>query len=345
MEETARKGFASDNNSGVHPEVLEAMARVNRGHTVAYGDDVFTEAARGLFREQFGEQVETYFVFTGTGANVLSLQSLARSHHGVVCAKTAHVYEDECGAPEKFVGCKLLPLSTEDGKIAADQVRPFLHSIGFEHHAQPTVISVTQATELGTLYQPEEIRAITGFAHEHGMRVHMDGARLCNAAAALDVPLRALTGDAGVDVLSFGGTKNGLMYGEAVVFFDPALAADFKYIRKQGTQLASKMRFMAAQFQAFFADDLWFRSAQHANRMARLLADKASAVPGVQISRPVEANGVFAVLSREAIPALQERYFFYVWDEERSEVRWMTSFDTTEEEIDGFVALLERTLR
>ena len=345
MEEAARKGFASDNNSGVHPEVLEAMARVNRGHTVAYGDDVFTEAARGLFREQFGEQVETYFVFTGTGANVLSLQALARSHHGVVCAKTAHVYEDECGAPEKFVGCKLLPLPTEDGKIAADQVRPFLHSIGFEHHAQPTVISITQATELGTLYRPEEIRAITGFAHQHGMRVHMDGARLCNAAAALDVPLRALTGDAGVDVLSFGGTKNGLMCGEAVVFFDPALAADFKYIRKQGTQLASKMRFMAAQFQAFFADDLWLRSARHANHMARLLADRASVVPGVRISRPVEANGVFAILPREAIPALQERYFFYVWDEERSEVRWMTSFDTTEEEVDGFVALLERTLR
>jgi threonine aldolase len=271
---------------------------------------------------------------------VLSLQALTRPHHAVVCARTAHIHEDECGAPEKLAGCKLLPLATGDGKISADQVRPLLHSIGFEHHSQPKAISITQATELGTVYRPEEIRAITGFAHENGMRVHMDGARLCNAAAALDLPLRALTGDAGVDVLSFGGTKNGLMYGEAVVFFDPSLASDFKYIRKQGTQLASKMRFMAAQFQAFFADDLWLRSARHANRMARLLAERASAVPGVEISREVEANGVFAVLPREAIPRLQERFFFYVWDEERSEVRWMTSFDTTEEEIEAFVTLI-----
>ncbi len=344
MEEATRKGFASDNSSGVHPEVLEAMARVNRGHTVAYGEDAFTESARALFREQFGDQVETHFVFTGTGANVLSLQALTRSHHAVVCAESSHINEDECGAPEKFTGCKLLGVPTKDGKITVDQVRPFLHSIGFEHHAQPTVISITQATELGTLYRPEEIRAITRFAHENGMRVHMDGARLCNAAAALDLPLRALTGDAGIDVLSFGGTKNGLMFGEAVVFFDPALAADFKYIRKQGTQLASKMRFLAAQFQAFFTDDLWLRSARHANRMARLLAERASAIPGVRISQEVEANGVFAALPREAIPWLQERFFFHVWNEERSEVRWMTSFDTTEEDIERFVSLLRDTL-
>jgi threonine aldolase len=344
MEEATRKGFASDNSSGVHPEVLEAMARVNRGHTVAYGDDAFTESARALFREQFGDQVETHFVFTGTGANVLSLQALTRSHHAVVCAESSHINEDECGAPEKFTGCKLLGVPTKDGKITVDQVRPFLHSIGFEHHAQPTVISITQATELGTLYRPEEIRAITRFAHENGMRVHMDGARLCNAAAALDLPLRALTGDAGIDVLSFGGTKNGLMFGEAVVFFDPALAADFKYIRKQGTQLASKMRFLAAQFQAFFTDDLWLRSARHANRMARLLAERASAIPGVRISQEVEANGVFAALPGEAIPWLQERFFFHVWNEERSEVRWMTSFDTTEEDIERFVSLLRDTL-
>lgn len=344
MEEATRKGFASDNSSGVHPEVLEAMARVNRGHTVAYGEDAFTESARALFREQFGDQVETHFVFTGTGANVLSLQALTRSHHAVVCAESSHINEDECGAPEKFTGCKLLGVPTKDGKITVDQVRPFLHSIGFEHHAQPTVISITQATELGTLYRPEEIRAITRFAHENGMRVHMDGARLCNAAAALDLPLRALTGDAGIDVLSFGGTKNGLMFGEAVVFFDPALAADFKYIRKQGTQLASKMRFLAAQFQAFFTDDLWLRSARHANRMARLLAERASAIPGVRISQEVEANGVFAALPGEAIPWLQERFFFHVWNEERSEVRWMTSFDTTEEDIERFVSLLRDTL-
>ena len=209
----------------------------------------------------------------------------------MVCAETAHIHEDECGAPEKFAGCKLLTVPTENGKITADQVRPFLRSIGFEHHPQPAVVSITQATELGTVYRPEEIREITSFAHEHGMLVHMDGARICNAAAALDLPLSAVTGDAGVDVLSFGGTKNGLMYGEAVVFFDPSLGKDFRYIRKQGMQLASKMRFMAAQFQAFFSNDLWLRSARHANRMARLLAERAGAVPGVRISREVEANG------------------------------------------------------
>lgn len=344
MDRGIRKSFASDNNSGVHPEVLKAMADVNRGHTVAYGDDVYTEAAQRAFRELFGEEVEVHFVFTGTGANVLSLQALTESHHAVVCAKTAHINEDECGAPEKFTGCKLLTIPTEDGRITVDQVRPFLHSIGFEHHSQPAVISLTQATELGTVYRPEQIREITGFAHAHGMRVHMDGARICNAAAALDLPLRAVTGDAGVDVLSFGGTKNGLMYGEAVVFFDPALARTFKYIRKQGTQLASKMRFMAAQFLAFFEDDLWLRSARHANRMAGVLRDRVSGIPGVIISRDVEANGVFAVLPREAIPVLQDAFFFYVWDEEKSEVRWMTSFDTTEEDIEEFASLLEKTL-
>ncbi|MFO7785556.1 MAG: threonine aldolase family protein [Thermodesulfobacteriota bacterium] len=344
METDMKKGFASDNNSGVHPEVLKALADVNAGHTVAYGDDVYTEAAQRAFRKVFGEEVEAHFVFTGTGANVLSLQALTESHHAVICAKTAHINEDECGAPEKFTGCKLLTVPTEDGRITADQVRPFLHSIGFEHHAQPAVISLTQATELGTVYRPEEIREITGFAHDHGMRVHMDGARICNAAAALDLPLRAVTGDVGIDVLSFGGTKNGLMYGEAVLFFDPALAKTFKYIRKQGMQLASKMRFMAAQFLAFFEDDLWLRSARHANRMARLLADRVSGVPGVHVSRKVEANGVFAVLPREAIPVLQSAFFFHVWDEEKPEVRWMTSFDTTEEEIEEFASLLEKTL-
>jgi len=344
MNGTVKKGFASDNNSGVHPEVLEAMADVNRGHTVAYGDDAYTEAARETFRQVFGEDIDVFFVFTGTGANVLSLQALTRSYQAVVCAKTAHIHEDECGAPEKFTGCKLLTIPTETGKITPDGVRPFLHSIGFEHHAQPAVVSITQATEVGTVYRPDEIRDLTDFAHDHGMRVHMDGARICNAAAALDLPLRDVTGDAGVDVLSFGGTKNGLMYGEAVVFFDASLGENFRYIRKQGTQLASKMRFMAAQFQAFFSNDLWLRSARHANRMARLLAERVADIPGVRITREVEANGVFAVLPRESIPVLQESFFFYVWDEERSEVRWMTSFDTTEEDINGFSDLLRKTL-
>jgi threonine aldolase len=339
------RGFASDNNSGVHPEVLEAMAKVNSGHTIAYGDDPYTASARKVFKEVFGEGIEVYFVFTGTGANVLGLKTLTDSFHSVICAETAHINEDECGAPEKFTGCKLRTIHTEDGKISAEQIRPFLRSFGFEHHAQPMVVSVTQATELGTVYRPEELAEIAGFAHEHGMKVHMDGARVCNAAAALDLPLRAITGDVGIDVLSFGGTKNGLMYGEAVVFFDKTLCGNFKYIRKQGMQLASKMRFMAAQFEAFFSNDLWLRSSRHANSMARFLAGELSKIPGVKVTRKVEANGVFAIIHRGVIPRLQEEFFFYVWDEDASEVRLMASFDTTEDDIVQFTALLKKCIK
>jgi len=342
MDKKVSRNFASDNNSGVHPEVLKAMADVNIGHTVAYGDDPYTEAARGKFREIFGEDIEVFLVFTGTGANVLGLESLTDSIHSIVCAHTAHIYEDECGAPEKFTGCKLMPLPTDDGKIDAARIKPLTRSFGFEHHSQPKVVSLTQATEYGTVYTPGEIKDIADFAHSQGLKVHMDGARICNAAAALDVPLREITGDAGVDVLSFGGTKNGLMYGEAVVFFDTSLCGNFKYIRKQGMQLASKMRFMAAQFTAFFTDDLWLRGARHANRMAALLAERLSAIPGVRITRQVEANGVFAAIPREIIPKLQEEFFFYVWDEEESVVRLMASFDTDEEDIQQFAGLLER---
>lgn len=340
MSKGNNRAFASDNNSGVHPEVLEAMARLNTGHTIAYGDDAYTDSARRMFEAVFGRDMEVYFVFTGTGANVLGLKTLTDSYHSIICAETAHIHEDECGAPEKFTGCKLLTVPTEDGKIRVDQVRPFLRSFGFEHHAQPRVVSLTQATELGTVYRPGEIRKIADFAHTNGLKVHMDGARICNAAAALDVTLREITGDAGVDVLSFGGTKNGLMYGEAVVFFDKSLCKNFKYVRKQGMQLASKMRFMAAQFEAFFSDDLWLKSARHANRMAGLLAEKISKIPGIRVTGKVEANGVFAVIPARVIPRLQEDFFFYVWDEDRSVVRLMASFDTTEEDINRFAALL-----
>ncbi|MFP4037046.1 MAG: threonine aldolase family protein [Desulfobacteraceae bacterium] len=340
MEDRVRKDFASDNSSGVHPEIMEAMAAANRGHVTAYGDDVYTESVRRKFREVFGEGTEVFLVFTGTGANVLGLKALARSHEAVICASTAHINEDECGAPENFVGCKLLTVPSMDGKITPEQVLPFLRSRGFEHHAQPRVISITQATELGAVYRPEEIRGLSRAAKEHDLLLHMDGARICNAAASLGVPLREITGDAGVDVLSFGGTKNGMMCGEAVVFFRPELAAGFNYIRKQGMQLASKMRFMAAQFEAFFSDDLWLRNALRANRMARLLADKVAGIPGVRVTREVEANGVFAAIPSEIIPRLQEAFFFHVWNEETSEVRWMASFDTTEEDIEAFASKL-----
>jgi len=341
----SRRGFASDNNAGVHPVVLDAIGRANQGHAVAYGDDPYTESAAAKFKKTFGEETEVFFVYNGTGANVLSLQALTDSFQAVICAETAHINEDECGAPEKFTGCKLLPISTENGKITVDRIRPHLHALGNEHHAQPRVVSITQATELGTVYRPEEVEAITRFAHENGLFVHLDGARLSNAAVSLKTGLREITRDMGVDVLSFGGTKNGVMFGEAVVFFRPDLARDFKFIRKQGAQLASKMRFIAVQFEALLTDDLWRRNAEHANNMAALLEREVRNIPRITITQPVDANAVFAAIPREHIQSLSREYFFYVWDEGRSIVRWMTSFDTTEGDITGFAALLRKVLR
>ncbi|MBW2096182.1 MAG: low specificity L-threonine aldolase [Deltaproteobacteria bacterium] len=344
MEPFKKRGFASDNNAGVHPRIMEAIAQANQGHVVAYGDDPYTEAAIRKFKETFGEETEVFFVYNGTGANVLSLQSLTHSFQAIICAETAHINEDECGAPEKFTGCKLLTISTKNGKITIEQIRPHLHALGNEHHAQPKVISITQATELGTVYLPDEITAITRFAHQNGLFVHLDGARICNAAVALNVGLREATRDLGVDVLSFGGTKNGVMFGEAVIFFNPDLARDFKFIRKQGTQLASKMRFIAVQFEALLTDHLWRRNAEHANTMATLLAREVRDITQVEIVQSVDANAIFAKIPQEQIQLLQQEYFFYVWDEEQSIVRWMTSFDTTEEDIMGFVSLLKKVL-
>ncbi len=342
MKPINKRGFASDNNAGVHPEILEAIVRANQGHVVAYGDDPYTASAARKFKDTFGEDAEVFFVYNGTGANVLSLQALTHSFQAVICAETAHINEDECGAPEKFTGSKLLTVPTENGKITVDQIKPHLHALGNEHHAQPKVISITQATELGTVYRPDEVRAITRFAHENGLLVHLDGARICNAAVALKTGLREATRDLGVDVLSFGGTKNGVMFGEAVVFFDPELAREFKFIRKQGTQLASKMRFIAVQFEALLTNGLWRRNAEHANAMAALLEQEARTMPRITITQPVEANAVFAAIPREHLEPLQQEYFFYVWDEDRSIVRWVTSFDTTEADIAGFITLLRK---
>jgi len=273
------------------------------------------------------------------------LQSLTRSFHSVFCSDYAHIYTDECGAPEKHTGCKLIPLAHQDGKISLASVRHAYHGIGDEHHAQPRVISITQSTEMGTVYQPEEIRVLAGFAHEHEMWLHLDGARIANAAAALGQNLRQATRDLGVDVLSFGGTKNGILGGEAVLFFRPELAHDFLYLRKQSMQLASKMRFIAAQFEALLTDDLWRRSADHANRMARVLEKEISRIPGVKVVWKVEANGVFAQIPRHAIEKIRQHYFFYTWIEEESIVRWMCSFDTTEEDIRKFVELVAESVR
>ena len=340
-----KRSFASDNNAGVHPEVIEAIRAANEGHVIAYGDDAFTGRAVKLFQKHFGRDIAVHFVFGGTGANVLGLKAITKSHQAVICAETAHVNVDECGAPENFTGCKLLTVSTPDGKLRVEQIKPLLHGIGVEHHVQPAVITISQATEMGTVYTKKELKALAGFAHDHGMLLHVDGARLSNAAVSLDASLKEITADVGVDVLSFGGTKNGMMYGEAVVFFDPKLAAEFKYIRKQGMQLSSKMRFIAAQFEAMLYGNLWRRGPEHANRMAKLLAYELVKLPQIKLTQPVESNGVFAVIPKEYIPALQKKYFFYVWNEEISEVRLMASFDTTEDDIRDFVAFVRKTVK
>ncbi len=338
------RSFASDNNAVVHPDVLEAMQRANRGHAVGYGDDPQTESAVERFREEFGKDVEVFFVFNGTAANVLSLQALTRPFHAVLCPELSHIYTDECGAPERMTGCKLVPLSAPDGKLTVETVSHAYHGIGDQHHSQPRVVSITQSTEMGTIYKPAEVEALARFAHDRKMFLHMDGARISNAVAAQQMTLRQATRDLGVDVLSFGGTKNGVMGAEAVVFFRPELAENFAFVRKQNMQLASKMRFLSAQMEALLTDELWRRNAEHANRMARLLEQEVKKIPRVKVVYPVEANGVFARIPREAIKKIQERYFFYVWNEEESVVRWMCSFDTTKDDVKVFAKFVAATV-
>ena len=338
------RSFASDNNAGIHPKILQAIAAVNRGHTVGYGDDPYTASAIRKFKQQFGQDVEVFFVFNGTAANCLGLKALTDSFHAVICTEAAHIYTDECGAPEKFTGCKLIPIPTTDGKLTVESVRHAYQGIGDQHHVQPKVISITQCTEMGTVYKPREIRDLARFAHDRKMFLHMDGARIANAAVSLGLSLRQATRNLGVDVLSFGGTKNGAMGAEAVVFFDKKLAENFLYLRKQGMQLASKMRFISVQFEALFTNNLWRKNAAHSNRMAALLQKEVSKIPQVKIVYPVEANGVFAEIPRQAIAKLQKRYFFYVWNEEQSVVRWMCSFDTTEEDVKQFARFVADTV-
>ena len=341
MKQLIKRGFASDNNAGVHPEILKEIESINKGHAIAYGSDHYTEQARQLFKEHFGNDTETFFVFTGTAANVLGLSGITRSWNSMITAFTAHIEQDECGAPEKFTGCKVLTVDTPDGKITVDMLEKHMYGIGFEHHSQPKVISITQASEMGTVYRPEEIRKLADFAHDRGMFLHMDGARIANAAVSLALPFKAFTAGAGVDVLSFGGTKNGMMYGEAVCFFKPGLSVDFKYIRKQGMQLASKMRFISAQYIAYFRNDLWRKCALHSNSMARLLARKIEQTGKIHITQPVQSNGVFAIIPHEVAENVCEKYFFYPWNEHISEYRLMTSWDTTEDDINGLISILE----
>jgi threonine aldolase len=338
------RGFASDNSATIHPDVLAAIARVNVGHTFGYGHDDYTIGVEARVAGAFGPDASAFFVFNGTGANVAALRAAARRFEGVICAETAHLNVDECGAPEAMAGLKLLTVPGVDGKLTPDLVESRIARVGDEHAVQPHVVSISQCTELGTLYTPSETRALAEVAHSHDLLLHVDGARLSNAAAALGVSLAATTADVGVDVVSFGGTKNGLLGAEAVVLLNPALARDFLYIRKQSMQLASKMRFLAAQFDALLADDLWLRCASHANAMAARLASALRDVPGLEITRPVETNAVFAVLPPAVTVALQRDWPFYVWDEVIGEVRWMCSWDTTEEDVDGFAAAVRETL-
>lgn len=355
-----QRTFASDNNAGVHPEIMQAINDANAGHAVGYGDDPYTAKAIHTFKRHFGDDADVYFVFNGTAANVLSLKAMTESYHAIICTDTSHIHVDECGAPERFTGAKLLPCATPDGKLTIDRVKRHMHGFGVEHHVQPRVISITQSTELGTLYSVDEIKALADYAHAHNLLLHMDGARISNAAAALGLPFRAFTRDAGVDVLSFGGTKNGMMGGEAIVFFPtltPSLpqgrsaspvgrgVAEFKFIRKQGLQLASKMRYIAAQFDALLSNDLWLCNARNANAMAKRLSECVKDV--APIAYPTQVNAVFAVVPKCSVPALLQHSFFYEWtehDDEHVVVRWMCSWDTAEEDVDRFAGAVRSVL-
>jgi threonine aldolase len=338
------RGFASDNAAGVHPAVLEAIARANAGHARGYGHDPLTERAEGLFAEQFGAEAKVFFVWGGTAANVLGLRASCRPWEAVICADTAHLNVDECGAPEAIAGVKLLCAPGEHGKLTPESVARLITRVGDEHAVQPRVVSISQCTELGTVYSVAELIALSELVHGHGLLLHMDGARLSNAAAALGLTPSDLSSQVGVDVLSFGGTKTGLLGAEAVVVLEPALAEGFQFLRKQSMQLASKMRFLAAQFEALLTGELWRECATQANAMAARLAAAVDPIPGLEITRPVQTNAVFATLPAAATEALQARFAFYVWDERAGEVRWMCSWDTTEDDVDAFAAAVAETL-
>ena len=336
----SRISFASDNYAGAHPEVLAALTAANGGHQSAYGADAYTAALPEVFAPLFGEGIEVYPVWNGTGANVVSLMALTDRWSGVICSDVAHINTDECAAPERVGGLKLLTVPTDHGKLTPELVARQAFGFDDEHRAKPTVLSLTQTTELGAIYTPDEVKGLADFAHGLGMTVHMDGARIANAAAALDVPVRAFTRDAGVDVLSFGGTKNGMVFGEAIVVMNPERVRGVLYLRKLATQLSSKTRFISAQLEAMVADGLWLRSAAHANAMAARLAAGVADIDGVEITAPVDANAVFVRLPRAVVDAVQPAFPFYLWDESdaaRPIARWMCSFDLTEADVDAFV--------
>ncbi len=339
--------FASDNFAGIHPEVFSALEKANVGHAIAYGADAWTERSHEIFKKVFGPKAESFLVFNGTAANVCALKHLFKPWQAIICPFSAHMWTDECGAPQANSGCSLLPVTSKNGKITPEQCELFLHGKGFQHHVQPAALSITQSTELGTVYSLDELKALAQFAHKNDLLFHIDGARICNAAASLGVSLKTVTTDVGVDVLSFGGTKIGLMGAEAIVFIKDGLAENFQYVRKQQMQLASKMRFMAAQMIALLENDLWLRNAKRANEMAHLLeAGLKKHCPHLPILYPVQANALFVQLpSMEILQKLQKKSFFWIWDYEKCVARWMTSWDTEPKDVDAFIGELKKLLQ
>jgi threonine aldolase len=345
MQHPVRRSFGSDNNAPIAPEILEAIANANTGDAVGYGEDEWTARAVARFKEHFGARTEVYFTFNGTGANVAALSSVLRPWEAVLVPASAHLHTDECGAFERFSGSKVIPIATADGKMRPDDLEPYLHAGHDVHFPQPRAISISQATEFGGLYEIGELRALCAFAHERDLIVHVDGARIANAAVALGATLRGTSVDLGADILSFGGTKNGLMLGEAICFFNPDLhAGAAPFVRKQSMQLGSKMRYLAAQLGALLTGDRWSHYASHANAMAARLHERVRAIPGVRVTRPVRCNAVFATLERDAIERIRREFFFYTFDERLPEVRWMTHWATTPEEVDEFTACIARAV-
>lgn len=338
------RSFGSDNHSGIHPAVLEAIRQANVDHTCAYGDDVYSENLQKKVQEIFGENATIFPMFNGTGANICALRACVQPFHAILCPENGHIFVDECGAPEYLTGAALKAIPTKDGKVTVEMLEPFLHAFGFEHHSQPKVLYISQATELGTIYKPEEIKRLAQFLHQYKMYLHVDGARLANAAATLQCSLKEITADCGVDILSFGGTKNGMLMGESVITFCPELAENMKYIRKQSTQLFSKMRFTATQFLAYFQNNLWLINATHANNMAQLLRRKIEEIGNFEFTQPTEANTILVKLSPTLITEMLKHHFFYVWNEESHEIRLVTSWDTTEADIEGFIYTLKNIL-
>lgn len=339
------RSFASDNNSGVHPLVMQALINANDGHAVGYGDDEWTSKAVLKLKEIFGNEASPFFVFNGTGANSVALQAVTRPFNSILCAETAHINVDECGAPGRMTGCSIVTIPTEDGRLTPELIKPHLHNFGVCHHSQPKAVYISQVSELGTIYTVEEVKAISELLHSYNMYLHMDGARLANACAYLNCSMKEITVDAGVDILSFGGTKNGMMMGEAVISFRPEVTENLAYIRKQSAQLASKLRYMSAQFLPYLENNLWLENARHANKCALKLADALSKFDEIKFTQKIESNQLFFILPADVLAKLQEKYFFYVWNDARNEARLVTSWDTTDEDIDSFIATLDQIMR